>query len=157
MTSSSAFITSKQMQAGGKKKKNSQKIGYRFRGNGCDGSGNPRLKWHGRARLPASPSGSGNTSCSRLHQYISSGALSSNGEISRMGRNNRIFIPLIHIQFFSPSPFASLSPRRMHMSSGCMSHSNELFCRTPSPLSLALAPSPHVKYTCWVFAPLASF
>lgn len=107
MTSSLAFITLKQMQAG--VGGGSLKICYRFWGNGCGGAGNLRLKWHGRTRLPATPSGSGNTSRSLPHQYISSGALSSNGEISRMGRNNRIFIPLIHIQFFSPPPIASLS------------------------------------------------
>lgn len=86
--------------------KKQPKIGSRFWGNGCGRAGNPWLKRHG---LHTSPCDSWNTSRSLPHQYISSGALSSNGEISKMGRNNRIFIPLIHIQFFSPPPIASLS------------------------------------------------
>lgn len=48
--------------------------------------------------------------------------------ISRMGRNNRIFIPLIHIQFFCLSSFhLSFSPSllTMHMRFGCISHLNE--------------------------------
>lgn len=55
-------------------------------------------------------------------------ALRSNGEISRIGRNNRIFIPLIHIQFFCVSSstlsFPPLSSA-MHMRFGCISHLNE--------------------------------